>query len=34
MGNAKEEVKNHADFITDSVDNDGVYTGIYKYILK
>ncbi len=32
MDNASEEVKKHADKITDSVENDGVATGIEKYI--
>ena len=33
MGNAAQEVKQHANYVTDSVKDDGVATGIYKYIL-
>ena len=34
MGNANDEVKKHADEITESVHNDGVAVGIKKYIYK
>ena len=34
MGNANDEVKKHADEITESVHNDGVAIGIKKYIYK
>lgn len=34
MGNAVEEVKNVADYITDTNENDGVAKAIYKYIFE
>ncbi|MGL4252765.1 MAG: HAD family hydrolase [Fusobacteriaceae bacterium] len=34
MGNATEEVKKYAKAVTDTVQNNGVATGIKKYILK
>ena len=35
MGNGKEEVKQIADYVTDSVDEDGLYNALKKYqILK
>lgn len=33
MGNASDEVKGHAKVVTDTVQNDGVASGIEKYIL-
>jgi len=33
MGNASENVKIHADFITDSVENHGVASGILKHVI-
>ena len=30
MGNASDEVKKHADFITKSIDQDGVYYACEK----
>ena len=33
MGNASDEVKSYAHQVTDSVLEDGVATGIEKYIL-
>ena len=34
MGNATEKLKEYADQLTESVQNDGVAVGIEKYILK
>ena len=31
MGNAKEEIKKAADFITDSADDDGIYNAFKKF---
>ena len=33
MGNATEELKKHADYITDTVDNDGFVKAIEKFVL-
>lgn len=33
MGNGTEEIKKHADWITDTVDNDGLAVAVEKYIL-
>ena len=32
MGNATEDLKKIADYVTDSVDNDGVVTAVAKFI--
>ena len=32
MGNANDEVKNHSNKITDTVQNDGVAKGIEQYV--
>ncbi len=32
MGNAEDEVKSMADYVTDTNDNDGVAKAIYKFI--
>ena len=34
MGNGDEEIKNRADYITDTNDNDGVAKVIEKFILE
>ncbi|WP_297132854.1 HAD family hydrolase [Terrisporobacter sp.] len=34
MGNASDEVKKHAKYVTDSVKNDGVAIGIEKYVMN
>jgi hydroxymethylpyrimidine pyrophosphatase-like HAD family hydrolase len=34
MGNATEELKKYADYITDTVDNDGFVKAIEKYCFK
>lgn len=31
MGNANDEVKKHADDITDDIDQDGIYNALKKY---
>lgn len=32
MGNANEPLKNAADYITDSVDEDGIYKALKRWI--
>ena len=32
MGNANEPLKNEADYITDSVDEDGIYKALERWI--
>ena len=32
MGNANEQLKNAADYITDSVDEDGIYKALKRWI--
>lgn len=32
MGNANEQLKNAADYITDSVDEDGIYKALERWV--
>ena len=34
MGNGVEQLKNNADYITESNNNDGIVNVIQKYLLK